>query len=174
MLKIVGDNLCNWFKLPKICYFQIYTPKVSKKRPTARRVDDEEHSEETDDDDQFEEMSNSESNKSSGSKLWSFVSTIMRFASLTPACDLSMPEIKGSDNESHVIIKRCASFTGNSHHYSFIINGLNSNTSQNAGFCNLNVISLTNSRLNRFQVFCVSVMRRLIQMKRMKRIRSSQ
>ncbi|XP_031623405.1 mitosis initiation protein fs(1)Ya isoform X4 [Contarinia nasturtii] len=99
----------------------IYTPKVSKKRATVRRFDDDNEEEYAPDlENEFEthkkELPNgsrSEPIKSSGSKIWSFVSTFLRFASLTPPSDMSMPDIKTNDSDaSHVIIKRCASFTG--------------------------------------------------------------
>lgn len=97
---------------------------MSKKRTTVRRFEDDGHDEEietqttakneveTGQDSQLSNILQNDPNKSSGSKLWSYVSSFLRFASFTPPTDLSMPEIKTSDNESHVIIKRCASFTG--------------------------------------------------------------
>lgn len=96
---------------------------MSKKRPTARRVDDDELIEKITHEFQSRDISKSEPNKVSNSKIWSFLSTIMHFASLTPPNDLSMPNIQqngiDNDNTSHVIIKRCASFTGNSKQFIF-------------------------------------------------------
>lgn len=91
---------------------QIYTPKVSKKRTNVRRFEDDEYVDDSSDENQPRDMSKNETQKSSTSKIWSFVSTFLRFASLTPASDLSLPDIKDNDNESRVIIKRCTSFTG--------------------------------------------------------------
>lgn len=91
---------------------------MSKKRATARRVEDENDELHTPTENaaghtsQLSNASKSEPNKSSGSRIWSYVSTFLRFASLTPQTDLSMPEINSANGESHVIIKRCASFTG--------------------------------------------------------------
>lgn len=98
---------------------------MSKKRNTVRRFDDDdEHDAEIEsqtpidniagisDDTQLSDVSKNEPNKSSRSKIWSYVSTFLRFASFTPPSDLSMSGIKATDVESHVIIKRCASFTG--------------------------------------------------------------
>lgn len=106
--------------------FQIYTPKVSKKRATLRRFDDEEEEEENEDiENEYETQktklpdgSKMEPNKSSGGKLWSLVSTFLRFASIAPSSDMSMPDIKANDsNASQVIIKRCNSFAGTLYAY---------------------------------------------------------
>lgn len=86
---------------------------MAKKRPTARRVDDEEPIEELTNKFESRDISESETNKTPANKLWSFVSTIMRFASLSTASDLSMPVINQNKDESHVIIRRCGSFSGN-------------------------------------------------------------
>lgn len=85
-----------------------------KKRATVRRFEDDEYDQETEmeHDTGMPNGSKSEPNKSSGSKIWSFVSTFLRFASLAPPSDLSMSEMKTNDNKSHLIVKRCASFTG--------------------------------------------------------------
>lgn len=68
---------------------------------------------ESKDENQSRNTTENGSQKNSTSKIWSFVSTFLGFASLRPTSDLSLPDIRDSDNESHVIIKRCASFTGN-------------------------------------------------------------
>ncbi|XP_055306075.1 mitosis initiation protein fs(1)Ya isoform X2 [Sitodiplosis mosellana] len=111
-----------WYTPKEFVQTKIYTPKVSKKRTTVRRFDDDEYDTEIESqtpiesiaelghDSHLSNVSKSEPKKSSGSKIWSYVSTFLRFASFTP--DLSMPEMKGEDVKSHVIIKRCASFTG--------------------------------------------------------------
>lgn len=62
---------------------------------------------------EHEDNSTSISSKLSGSKIWSFVSSILRFASLNSPNNLSMQEPSTTkDNESHAVIRRCASFAG--------------------------------------------------------------
>lgn len=65
--------------------------------------------------DSHERQDNSTANlttKLSGSKIWTFVSSILRYASLNSPNNLSMQETAAKDNESHVLIRRCASFAG--------------------------------------------------------------
>lgn len=75
---------------------------------------------ETDDDEDFfspEEQPTKETKKAAPSKLWSFVSTILRFASLTPLPDTTMDPQFSKENllDSPAIIKRCASVAGNNY-----------------------------------------------------------
>lgn len=71
------------------------------------------------DDDEFlsplEQPKNKETKKVTSSKLWSFVSTILRFASLSPSPDTTMDLKSSKENsfDSPAIIKRCASMAGN-------------------------------------------------------------
>lgn len=90
---------------------------------------------ETDDDEEFlspEEQPKRETKKTAPSKIWSFVSTILRFASLTPSPDTTMDPKSSNENlcDSPAIIKRCASMAGNNYilkmfHYSESITILN-------------------------------------------------
>lgn len=86
-----------------------------KKRVIARRVDNDSEQQSVDSTDACgeQDISTSITSKLSGSKIWSFVSSILRFASLnSPNKNLSLQETKTNDNESNVIIRRCASFAG--------------------------------------------------------------
>lgn len=106
-----------------LCFpLQIFTPKVSKKRIPARRVDDDsqQRSPDTINEQPDDSSSKITSPKFSGSKLWSFVSSILRFASLNSQNNLSLQETTAKDNESHVVIRRCASFTGRFNIYTSI------------------------------------------------------
>lgn len=102
---------------------QIFTPKVSKKRVPVWRFDaddSQQQQQSLDTIDNHERQDNSASgltSKLSGSKIWSFVSSILRYASLNSPNNLSMQETAVKDNESHVVIRRCASFAGMFHAY---------------------------------------------------------
>lgn len=81
---------------------------------------------ETNDDDDDEEFLSPEeqpkkevTKKVAPSKLWSFVSTILRFASLTQSPDTAMDLKSSKENsfDSPAIIKRCASMAGNNDYF---------------------------------------------------------
>lgn len=94
------------------------TPLGIIKSHNIRRFDDDDD-DDHDDDECFAKheiklpnITKIEPSQTSGSKLWSFISTFFRFASLTPPNVSSMPLSKENGTEPHMIIKRCASFTG--------------------------------------------------------------
>lgn len=91
---------------------------MTKKRQ-AQLNESIEMQKETDDDEEFlslEEQPKKETKKTAPSKLWSFVSTILRFASLTQSPDTTIDPIssnKENSFDSQSIVKRCASLAGN-------------------------------------------------------------
>lgn len=88
---------------------QIYTPKVSKKVLDEVVANDDN----VQSNDNYVKLTKCNLAKPSGNKIWTFVSSILQFASLSTNESSSVEETASTETNSISVIKRCASFAGN-------------------------------------------------------------